>query len=164
MKIRSCSSPAGRERSHCGRSVPSSARFCLLLPILLLAAGSSVAWSLDLGMRHTGLSIGNSPRWTGVRVNLRDSGIQRINGVNLTLWKAHDVDAAVITGVAVGLAPQAGTLRGIQFGLLGVAYSTREQGIAVGGLGVGGDGPMTGLALGGLGVGCSGSIRGLIIG
>src|SRR5688572_1966559 len=42
--------------------------------------------SLDIGVNGVGLSIGDSPRWTGLRINYRDSRLIEANGVNLTLW------------------------------------------------------------------------------
>ena len=43
---------------------------------------------LNIGPNHTGLSIGNSAQWNGVRINFRDRGVQRLNGVNISIWKA----------------------------------------------------------------------------
>ena len=42
--------------------------------------------SLDLGYNETGISFGNSPRWSGIRFNFSDCGIQEINGINITFW------------------------------------------------------------------------------
>ena len=43
---------------------------------------------INLGVNNTGLSIGNSARWNGIRINFRDRGVQRLNGINLSIWKA----------------------------------------------------------------------------
>jgi hypothetical protein len=32
---------------------------------------------LNLGFNHTGISFGNSARWNGLRINIRDRGVQR---------------------------------------------------------------------------------------
>ena len=46
--------------------------------------------SLDLAVDHVGLSFGNSPRHTGLRFNLRDENVRRINGINATFWMPGD--------------------------------------------------------------------------
>ena len=103
---------ARRPDSLAARAVPAeSAR----------VADSDVA--LNVGVFRTGLSVGNSARWTGLRVNVRDAGVERINGLSLTLWKAKvaaNRDMRV-NGLAIGLVgPEAGTFRGVSVGLVGV--------------------------------------------
>src|SRR5690349_15030955 len=44
-------------------------------------------WSLDLGVAHSGLSIGDSPRWNGLRFNWADQYVEYVRGVNVTLWR-----------------------------------------------------------------------------
>jgi hypothetical protein len=90
---------------------------------LFLAAGTVAAGarSLDLGVNDTGLSIGNSKTWTGLRINTIDIGVQRVTGANITLWKPHNNRSATVTGLSLGLVtPDAGVLRGVQFGVVGV--------------------------------------------
>jgi hypothetical protein len=38
---------------------------------------------LDLGIRKTGISLGNSREWRGLRLHLLDAHVERIDGVNL---------------------------------------------------------------------------------
>src|SRR5690606_41160977 len=48
--------------------------------------------SLDLGIARYGVSFGNSSRWTGVRINWSDRDVQRVDGLNLTLWRPDGKD------------------------------------------------------------------------
>ena len=71
---------------------------------------------LNLGVNNTGLSIGNSARWNGLRINFRDRGVQRLNGINLSIWKAaNDANRqARMHGLNVGIVgPEGGYLRGV---------------------------------------------------
>src|SRR5437667_6324389 len=77
---------------------------------------------LNLGVNHVGISLGNSARWTGLRINFRDRGVRQVNGINLTLWKAakNANRYAEINGLAVGLVgPEGGRLTGITLGVVG---------------------------------------------
>ncbi len=63
-------------------------RTAALLSLALLAAPfPAKADSLDIAVGGVGLSLGNSSRLTGVRVNLVDHEVQSVTGLNLTLWK-----------------------------------------------------------------------------
>ena len=73
--------------------IRSGAARALALVLTLAVAGRTVAAqdesprrSLDIGVNNTGLSIGDSERWRGVRLNFRDTRLERADGVNLTLW------------------------------------------------------------------------------
>src|SRR5262245_12654488 len=68
-------------------------------------------FAANLGLLGTGLSLGNSARWTGVRLNFQDAGVTRLNGLSVTLWKAKQGgnQSARVNGIAVGLVgPEAG--------------------------------------------------------
>jgi hypothetical protein len=109
--------------------------------------------SLDIGLSEIGISIGSSPRWTGVRLNWSDRYIERINGLNFTLWKPGEAVGGEVNGLALGiLGPRAARLRGISLGLLGVLPERSAAGVTVGGLGVVSEGELRGLSLGLLGV------------
>ena len=55
-------------------------------------------------MNNTGLSLGNSPRWNGLRINVVDKNVETINGLNLTLWAASRRNPrAELRGIADGL-------------------------------------------------------------
>jgi len=60
--------------------------------------------SLDIGVNGAGLSIGDSRRWTGLRMNYRDSRLDEVTGVNLTLWYPYENGAGDV-GVAAPAAP-----------------------------------------------------------
>lgn len=108
---------------------------------------------LNLGARGVGLSLGNSAKWRGVRVNVSDAGLQRVDGVNLTLWRPRANPDAVLTGAALGVVgPEAREIRGIALGLGGVVAAERLDGLALGGLGVVSGGALRGAGVGGLGL------------
>src|SRR5439155_680877 len=52
--------------------------------------GPPPTWHVDLAIHNTGLSIGNSTTFTGLRLNWRDYRLDRIHGINVTLWKPGD--------------------------------------------------------------------------
>lgn len=119
---------------------------------------------LNLGIHHTGISFGNSARWTGLRINFRDRGVERIDGINLTLWKAaKDANRqAVVNGLSIGLVgPEAGQLNGINLGLVGSLSYRHSAGINIGGFGLVSDGRITGINVGGLGVVSDGPTSGI---
>jgi len=53
--------------------------------------------SFILGVGSTGIGFGNTRRLNGIRINVRDRRVERVNGVNMTLWKAH------LKGLQIGL-------------------------------------------------------------
>jgi hypothetical protein len=77
--------------------------FLCLMTFLIINAGTSLASSLDITYRGTGISFGNSKRLNGARFNLIDNGVKKINGFNFTFWKPKDNPDAVINGLALGL-------------------------------------------------------------
>lgn len=110
--------------------------------------------SLDLTVRNYGISIGNAPVVNGLRMNFRDDGLRRVNGINLTLWLPHDPATGTVNGLALGLpATGGGTLNGVTVGVLGLQANGSMRGVAVGGLGLGAGRDVRGVAVGGLGVG-----------
>lgn len=139
--------------------------------------------SFVLGIGSTGIGFGNTRRLNGIRINVRDRRVERVNGVNLTLWKARRNPHLVINGVALGLVgPEAAKiqgigigpmvslegdgLRGVGVGLLAVASDGGDlSGIAIGGLAVASDGGnLTGVNLAGLAVATdNGNLRGISV-
>src|SRR5690606_28167251 len=86
--------------------------------------------NLDLGFAGYGISIGNSPAWTGLRVNFIDRDVRRVDGINLTLWRPHGSLGATFTGLAVGLyGPEAGTIRGAGIGIASVVADRTLRGL-----------------------------------
>ena len=119
--------------------------------------------SLDLGVSGVGISFGGAPRWTGLRFNWRDRYLERIDGLNSTLWKPGESVGGSVNGVALGLGPRAGYLRGVSIGLLGVMPERAAYGVTIGGLGVVAEGSLTGLNVGLLGIVTEGPAYGLSI-
>jgi hypothetical protein len=120
-------------------------------------------WQLNLRVAGTGLSFGNSTRHNGLRLNLKDHALDRINGVNVTLWTPGENVGGRVNGLAVGLTPAAGRLNGIALGL-GVLPEHRLAGIGAGILGVVGGGDLYGASIGGLGTVAGRDIAGAHVG
>ncbi|HVD61214.1 MAG TPA: hypothetical protein VNC11_10125, partial [Gemmatimonadaceae bacterium] len=72
------------------------AAFCTLSAVPHLAAQS-----LDLTVHDVGLSIGDSRRVTGLRLNYRDRRMERVDGVNITLWSPYRDNHGVVNGLAL---------------------------------------------------------------
>ncbi len=120
--------------------------------------------SLDLGVGGVGISIGDSKRWTGLRLNYRDSRLQEAKGINATIWGPYERGAGTVNGLALGL-PLTGAsdLTGLGVGIFGVGVEHSFTGIGVAGLGMGGGGNMKGIMVAGLGVGGGGNVTGISI-
>jgi hypothetical protein len=149
-------------------SVVPSMRICRTraASFLFLAFPLSVgAQIIDLTINNTGLAIGDKPRVNGVRINFRDRHLDRVNGVNITVWSPYEPPSGVVSGFAIGLpATGAKTITGVSVGLLGVGAQNTVSGISIGGAGVGSGGQLHGIMLGGVGVGSGGGITGLSLG
>jgi hypothetical protein len=146
---------------------PVSGRRAALWGLILALAAPCVilGQSLDIPSKKWGLSFGNSREFSGLRFNFRDGGVRRVTGINITLWQPRkDNQEAVIEGLSLGLIPGGAHLRGIQFGLLGVAAEKSGSGINLGGLGLGAGEDLRGINFGGIGAGAGGSMTGLNIG
>ena len=117
-------------------SIKSVGALALLLCAAALPGGNHAhAQSLDIGVDSVGISFGNSPRWTGLRVNLRDAHVRRVDGVNITLWRPHENtnEDFAMNGIALGVvAPNAGTFSGAAIGLGGVLAERAVNGVAIG--------------------------------
>ena len=133
--------------------------FVLLLPAVLSAQ------SLDLTIRHTGLSIGDSKFVRGVRLNFRDDRLEEVQGINVTIWSPYEPAHGVVNGAAIGL-PLTGAreINGLGLGIAGVGTDGNFTGIGIGGLGIGGGGNLRGIMIGGLGAGGGGNLTGISIG
>jgi hypothetical protein len=152
------------------------------LALSLLVTLPASAQGLDLTIDHVGLGIGDVPRVIGLRLNYRDRHLERVDGVNATIWSPYDNGGnGEVRGLALGV-PVTGAARidGVALGIFGVGARERMRGIGVGGLGLGanemegimvgglgvgtGSGDFTGVGVGGLGVGSGGSLRGIFVG
>ena len=120
---------------------------CLII-FLIIPFHGTWAQSLDIGPAGYGLSIGNSSRFTGLRINAVDRQVEQVNGLNLTLWNPGENPEAVYNGIAVGLiGTKSRWINGIALSGIGVNAREHLRGIAVGTLGVGA-GELTGVAAG----------------
>ncbi len=137
--------------------------------------------SVDIAIRNNGLSIGNSKGINGLRINFRDKHLQKVNGINFTIWKPKDNTnknsiingfalgivlpyATKINGFGLGLGLGGGQLNGISLGILGTGAERGINGLGIGGLGIGSEGNINGIILGGLGSGCEGNANGILFG
>lgn len=138
-----------------------------LAGILVLAIGpaSVSAQRLDLTVDGYGLVIGNKPRVNGVRLNFRDRGLDRVNGINATLWTPYEPISGSVYGLALGL-PVTGASRieGIALGVFGVGAEQEIRGIGIAPIGIGSGGRLWGLMIGGIGAGAGGDVQGIGIG
>src|SRR5687767_16013468 len=110
-------------------------------PILALALAAipaaASAQSLDLTINNTGLSIGDSRFVRGIRLNFRDRNLDRVEGINATIWYPYDdARGGVVKGIALGL-PVTGAQRisGAGIGIFGVGAEEQFTGLGVGGFG-----------------------------
>jgi len=135
--------------------------------------------SLDLGASNTGISIGNSENWNGIRLNYRDHGAKNISGLNLTLWAPLGRGIDDFDGIAIGGAPSARDSKGLRLGLAatvshdsdgievaGVASVAQKDttGIRVGGIATVAGGDSDGIGVAGIATVNDGRSRGLHVG
>jgi len=126
---------------------------------------SSEHHSLDIAINHVGISIGNSRRLTGIRLNWRDEGVEYVNGINFTLWAPGQNPKASVNGLAVGVvAPGAARLNGIVLGALAIRAEQRLTGIGLAPLAVLSHGSVGGVNVGGLAVVADSNIAGISAG
>jgi len=135
-----------------------------LIIIGVIFISRSFAQSLDIPSNNFGISFGNSKNFAGLRFNYRDHQVNKITGINVTLWDSYENEHAVVNGISLGIMPNAGYLTGIQFGALGVAAEQDITGFSFGLLGAGSGGDITGIGIGGLGLGSGGSLNGVFLG
>jgi hypothetical protein len=119
--------------------------------------------SLDIPVEGYGISFGNSKKFAGLRFNFSDKRVDRIDGMNITLWKSDENKDAIMRGISVGIIPEAGDIGYLQLGF-GVVAENQLSGLTVGLLGTGSGGDMDGINIGGLGAGAGGSITGINFG
>jgi len=136
----------------------------LLLFIVLPTLGQGIG----IPSKKGGIGFGNLKRFTGIRLNFIDRGLEKVTGINVAMWKPKR-DSAVsgtINGIAIGLpiSTGAGNINGISAGIFGVGAGQSMHGINVGGLGIGAGADLTGINIGGLGAGGGGSLKGFTFG
>jgi hypothetical protein len=123
--------------------------------------------ALNFPTKNYGISIGNSHEFTGIRINYIDKGVEKINGLNFTLWaKPSKNQDAEINGMSIGVIPSAGSMQYINLGLVAASGASHGNlnGVSIGGLAVGNaHGDLNGVSVGGLMIGSGGSMYGLSI-
>ena len=138
-----------------------SAPMPLLSQDTLTVADTLPGRALNLGAGHFGLSLGNSPRWNGIRINFRDRAVREVNGLNVTLWNPGKNRFAVYRGVSVGLGPYGASLMGLNVGVAGLVAERALYGVNLAGLGTVSQGNMVGLNVAGLGTVAEGDMAGI---
>lgn len=125
------------------------------------AQDTAPGWSVDLGVSGYGLSLGNSSRWNGIRLNFSDRGVREVNGLNVSFGAPKENPRAVFRGAAIGAAPLGRDFRGLTVGLLGMVAHRSMTGISIAGLGVVSNGVMSGVNVAGLGTVAEGDMTGI---
>lgn len=110
-----------------------------------------------------GLGFGNSSEFTGIRFNLSDCDIKEINGINITLWKPGNNYDGEVSGISLGIAPNAKSLVGFNFGIAGVVAHKDITGINFSGLGLVAEEDITGISISGLGLVAQNDLSGINI-
>ncbi len=143
-------------------------RGILFLFLLVSISFNSFSQGVGVPSRKAGIGFGNMPVFSGLRFNFRDKNIEKVNGINVTVWqpKNEEEQTGTVNGISVGLPLAMGTenRNGIGVGILGVGARNNLSGIHIGGLGVGAGGDVKGLNVGGLGVGTGGDLKGINVG
>ena len=106
-----CSVGIARQAAAQPASSPSAA--ALLFSTVAFDPAPASAQSLDLGYAGTGISLGNSKNWTGLRINLRDHQAETLRGLNLTLWNPDDDAVDRLDGIALGLKTRGDKVNGL---------------------------------------------------
>jgi hypothetical protein len=138
-----------------------------LAALCTLRAASGAAQegrSLDLTVNDVGISVGDSRRVVGLRLNFRDRHLEEVVGINATIWTPYEY-TGVVRGVALGL-PMTGARRieGIAAGIFGIGVRESVRGLAIAGIGVGAGDDVRGVAISGIGLGAGEGVRGIAIG
>jgi hypothetical protein len=151
----------------------------LIVATLALPAAVE-AQSLDLMINNTGLSIGDSRIVRGIRLNFRDDRMERVTGINATIWTPYPPARGTVNGLALGL-PMTGArningigigfgvgadndFTGFGFGGFGIGAGRDITGLSIGVFGAGAGRNITGITLGGFGAGAGGNVKGITVG
>jgi hypothetical protein len=140
----------------------------LFLAALVLLFNNSFSQGVGIPSKRGGIGFGNLSKFTGIRFNFKDKDVDKITGINTTIWQTKDesYQTGTVNGISLGLPMAMGhqNQNGISIGAFGVATTKNLTGINVGVLGAGAGQNVTGLNIGGLGIGSGGDLRGVTIG
>jgi hypothetical protein len=138
------------------------------LVALLVIVNTGFSQGFGVPSKRGGIGFGNLPTFTGIRFNFKDRYVEKINGLNVTIWQSkNDSDqTGTVNGISLGLPMAMGheNQNGVSVGVFGVAATQSLSGINIGGLGAGAGQNMTGFNFGGLGIGTGKDLRGINIG
>ncbi len=141
-----------------------------IVTAIVLLFTSIISYSQGVGIpsKKGGIGFGNVPSFIGVRFNFIDKNVEKINGINVTMWQAKEEgnQTGTVNGISLGLPLALGTANknGIGIGIFGVGATKNLSGLNIGGLGVGAGRNITGINVGGLGIGSGGNLKGINIG
>ena len=75
----------------------------LILSLARSAGAQDPQRSLDLTIGGTGISIGDSRRARGLRLNYRDGRLEQASGINATIWVPFRNGHGNIAGLSLGI-------------------------------------------------------------
>ena len=117
------------------------------------STGSDASYfHVPIGLDSSGISIGNSRRWNGLRFNFSDNGVEEVNGLNIGVWDLHKPSIGRMTGIDVGLSNRVTEGRGLSLAAFGTEGEDSLRGIYAAGLATVSGSDIHGLGLGGLAV------------
>jgi hypothetical protein len=137
---------------------------CVVAALCIVTAGVRAQDSTHADTTHIAsvVSLGNTAGVNGLRLNFRDSRLDRVNGVNLTVWLPSGPGRGTINGLAIGLpASGARNLNGLGLGVGGLTVSHNVNGVLISGLGSIVGGTVTGVTVSGLAMGAGQRLRGV---
>jgi len=141
----------------------------LIIPSKKKAANSGFK-SINIPVKKYGISFGNSSEFTGIRINLADKDIKRINGLNVTFWTRKlkywsdnaQMQKSIVNGISTGIIPTCGTMNGINSGLLRLVAMKEMNGLSLSLLNLYSKGNINGLSVSGLITQCD-ILSGLVV-
>lgn len=141
--------------------------FYFVLAVLFIV-NSAFSQGVGIPSKRGGIGFGNLPKFTGIRFNFKDRFVEKITGVNVTVWQTKsDADqTGTVNGISLGLPMAMGheNQNGISIGVFGVAATENLSGINIGLIGAGAGQNVNGFNFGGLGIGSGQDLRGVNIG
>jgi len=110
----------------------------LSVTALALAPPPAVeAQGVKLAVGDVGIGLGDVPRLDGLRFNFRDAALERVRGLNATVWSPREEAMGQVTGLALGVPLTGGAqVRGLGLGI-GLGADDVFQGVGLGAVGVG---------------------------
>src|SRR3712207_9415329 len=103
-------------------------------PRPLILAGALLSPAVADAQRAEGtrtvfpICIGDCRRVVGLRLNYRDARLERVDGINATIWTPYEPMRGVVNGIALGLpATGAGEINGLALGLFGVGAADHRS-------------------------------------